>query len=499
MTGSVTQETLDLIIRGGRVLDPETGIDAVCDLAICQGRITAVGPVEGSAAREIDATGLVVAPGFIDLHGHGQSIPADRMQAFDGVTTSLELEVGVLPVAAWYDRQAAQGRLLNYGTAVAWVSARIAAMTGMVPEPELGFMGRSMRDPRWANNVATTAEVKEILRRVREGLAEGGIGIGLPSAYAPGTGVKEMSLVCSLAAEHAVPTYTHIAFMSNVDPQSSIEAYTRLIGYAGSTGAHMHICHFNSTSLLDVERAAELVRKAQQMGLKITVEAYPYGSGSTVLGAAFFADPAFPGRTGRDYGAVQMVDSGHRFGSREELVAAQADHPASLVLFHFLDVDIEPRHRDLLDVSILYPGGAIASDAMPWTLPDASVYTGDAWPLPAEASSHPRSSGTFTRFLRQWVLDRQAMPLIEGIRKCTLIPAQILEDSTPQMRRKGRLQPGCDADIVVFDAGTLTDRADLKAMNRPAEGMRYVLVHGEAVVENGAMCAAARPGRPVRR
>ncbi|MBO1074599.1 amidohydrolase family protein [Roseomonas marmotae] len=489
----------DLIIRGGRLLDPETGLDAVGDVAIRDGRIEAVGRVEGEAARVIEAAGLAVAPGFIDLHAHGQSIPADRMQAFDGVTTSLELEVGVLPVGAWYEAQAQGGRVLNYGTAVAWVFARIAAMTGLEPEPDLGFMGRAMRDKRWADSVASDAEVAEVLRRVREGLDEGGIGIGLPNAYAPGTGVKEMSLICSLAADRGVPTYTHVAYMSNVDPMSSIEAYTRLIGYAGSTGAHMHICHFNSTSLLDVERAAQLVRKAQDQGLKITVEAYPYGSGSTVLGAVFFSDPAFPERTGRDYGAVQMVDSGHRFRDREELVAAQEQNPGSLVLFHFLDVEVEPKHRDLLDVSILYPDGAIASDAMPWTMPDGGVYTGDAWPLPAEASSHPRSSGTFTRFLRQWVIDRQTMSLLEGVRKCTLIPAQILEESTPQMRRKGRLQPGCDADIVVFDAGTLIDRADFKAMNRPAEGMRHVLVNGQSVIRDGELDPAARPGRPVRR
>jgi N-acyl-D-aspartate/D-glutamate deacylase len=489
----------EVIIRGGRLLDPETGLDAPGDVALRDGRIVAVGTVEGTAAREIDATGLCVAPGFIDLHAHGQSIPADRMQAFDGVTTSLELEVGVLPVACWYDRQAASGRVLNYGTAAAWISARIAAMTGMEPEPELGFMGRATRERRWMEEVASDAEVAEVLRRVREGLDEGGIGIGLPSAYAPGTGVKEMSLICSLAAERGVPTYTHIAYMSNVDPKSSIEAYTRLIGYAGSTGAHMHICHFNSTSLLDVDRAAALVRKAQDLGLKITVEAYPYGSGSTVLGAAFFTDPEFSERTGRDYGAVQMVSTGHRFSSRDELVAAQQETPASLVLFHFLDGDVQPRHQELLDVSILYPGGAIASDAMPWTLPDASVYLGDAWPLPEDASSHPRSSGTFTRFLRQYVLDRMTMPLLDGIAKCTLIPAQVLEESTPQMRRKGRLQPGADADIVVFDAETLTDRADFRTMNRPAEGMRHVLVNGEAVIADGALLTDARPGKPVRR
>jgi N-acyl-D-glutamate deacylase len=420
------------------------------------------------------------------------------MQAFDGVTTALELELGVLPVARWYDEQAHAGRVLNYGAATGWVFARIAAMTAQQVEPTIEGMGRAMRDGRWSEAVATAAETADILDRVRAGLEQGGIGIGFPNAYAPGSGVKEMSELCSLAAGHGAPTFTHIAYASNIDPHSSVEAYTRLIGYAGSTGAHMHICHFNSTSLQDVERAAQLVRTAQAQGLKVTVEAYPYGTGSTVVGAVFFADPEFPARTGTGYPAVEVVSTGRRFASRDELLAAQQDDPGSLVLWHFLDVAVNQRHRDLLDVSVLFPGGAIASDAVPWTL-NGATYNGEDWPLPDAAVSHPRSAGTFTRFLRHWVREREALPLIDGLAKCTLIPAQILAASTPQLRQKGRVQVGCDADLVVFDLATLTDRAEFKAMNRAAEGMRHVLVGGQAVIADGELDLAARPGQPVRR
>jgi N-acyl-D-glutamate deacylase len=180
------------------------------------------------------------------------------------------------------------------------------------------------------------------------------------------------------------------------------------------------------------------------------------------------------------------------------LLAAQQDDPGSLVLWHFLDVAVNQRHRDLLDVSVLFPGGAIASDAVPWTL-NGATYSGEDWPLPDAAVSHPRSAGTFTRFLRHWVREREALPLIDGLAKCTLIPAQILAASTPQLRQKGRVQVGCDADLVVFDLATLTDRAEFKAMNRAAEGMRHVLVGGTAVITDGELDLAARPGRPVRR
>jgi N-acyl-D-glutamate deacylase len=489
----------DLVIKGGRVLDPQTGFDAVAHLAVDNGRIAAIGSDVGPARRTIPAQGLAVAPGFIDLHAHGQCLPADRMQAFDGVTTSLELELGVWPVARWYDEQAHTGRLLNYGASAGWVFARIAAMTAQQTESTIAGMGRAMQDRRWADEVGSVDEITDIVARVRAGLHQGGLGIGFPNAYAPGAGVKEISELCSVAAAFGTPTFTHIAYMSNVDPLSSIEAYTRLIGLAGSTGAHMHICHFNSTSLQDVERAAELVRNAQSQGLKVTVEAYPYGTGSTVVGAVFFADPAFPKRTGGDYSSIESLASGYRFADRADVLAAQAEDPGALVLWHFLDVAANDRHRQLLDVSVLYPGGAIASDAVPWLLSDGSTYLGDAWPLPEDVISHPRSCGTFTRFLREWVRERKALPLIEGIRKCTLIPTQILESSTPSMARKGRLQVGCDADIVCFDPDSLTDRADFRNPNRPSEGVRHLFVNGEPVIEEGALLLDARPGRPVRR
>src|SRR4051794_1289462 len=488
-----------LVITGGRVVDPASGMDAIGDVAVVDGQIAAVGTGLGDAERMIDATGLVVAPGFIDLHAHGQSIPADRMQAFDGVTTTLDLEAGVLPVASWYRRQADKGRVLNYGAAANWAFARIGAMTGSNEESSLEAFGNAMRDRRWIENVADDSEVATILDRLEGGLNEGGIGIGILNAYAPGAGVQELTAVCQLAFAHAVPTFTHVAFMSRIDPESAAEAYVRLIGYAGATGAHMHICHFNSSSKTDIARCAALIKKAQAQGLPITVEAYPYGAGSTVVAAAFFSDPDFEAKHGLGYDTVQRVTDGRRFRDREELLAAQKEEPSTLVLWHVLDIENNPHHRDLLDMSVLYPGGAIASDAMPWTRSDGKAYTGDAWPLPDDATSHPRSAGCFTRFIREWVRERRTVSLMEGIRKCALIPAEILSASTPAMRAKGRLAKDADADIVVFDYEKLSDRATFTAMNRPSEGVRHLIVSGQPLITDGVLDVAARPGRPVRR
>jgi N-acyl-D-aspartate/D-glutamate deacylase len=296
-----------------------------------------------------------------------------------------------------------------------------------------------------------------------------------------------------------VPTYTHVAQMSNIDPKSSVEAYVNLIGMAGATGAHMHICHLNSTSLQDIERSAQLIAKAQAQGLKVTTEAYPYGTGSTFLGATFFADPAFPERTGGDYNNIEIVSSQHRLSSADELMERREKEASSLVLWHFLDTENNDRHAELLDVSVMFPGAAIASDAMPWSNPDGTLYSGDEWPLGTDKTAHPRSSGTFTRFLKRWCLDRGVVDMVDAVAKCTLIPAQIVASTAPAFARKGRLQAGADADIVVFDPATLEDKATFADMNRPSEGMVHVFVNGTAVIADRDLVLDVAPGLPIRR
>lgn len=492
----------DLVIRGGRVIDPETGFDAIADLAISAGRIAEIGPDLGPALREIDAAGLIVAPGFIDLHGHGQSLPADRMQAFDGVTTSLELEVGAMPVAEWYAAQQNSRRLLNYGTAASWIFARKAVMIGLNltgGEQAITTMGRGSEDLRWSFDAATAAQAAQIVDMLREGIDAGALGIGIPYAYAPGAGGKEMSLVCDLAAEKDVATYTHVANMSNVDPRSSVEAYLSLIGLSAATGAHMHICHLNSTSLQDIERSVELIAKAQSQGLRVTTEAYPYGTGSTVISASFLNDPKLTERTGTTLKDVEIVAEQRRLVDRADLDTRRSKDPAQLVLWHFLDTEENPEHQRMLDLSVLMPGGVIGSDAMPWTNADGSIYEGDEWPLGADKTSHPRSSGTFTRFVRQYQRERGAISLHEALARCTVMPAKIIESAAPIFARKGRLQEGCDADVVVFDYENLTERATFRQMNLPATGMKHVLVGGTAVIDGGALVLDAAPGRPIKR
>jgi N-acyl-D-glutamate deacylase len=489
------ESAYDLVVANGRVIDPETGLDDVRSIGVRDGRIAAISEIPLSGRTVLDARGLVVAPGFIDLHAHGQVLPAARMQAFDGVTTALELESGVLPVALAYDSVAQEGRPINYGFAASWLFARIAEKEAMEPNASLTFFQDAQRRTGWQHTLASPEETERIMARIEQGLQEGALGIGILAGYAPGHGRKEAFAVAQLAAKYGVPTFTHARYMSVIEPQSSFEAIAEIVSLAAATGAHMHISHLNSIAVRDIPRIAELLHGAQGRGLRITTEAYPYGAGSTAVGSELFRGNWRERLGGASAGDIELA--GVPFNDAT-LAEAQEKTPGEWIVAHYLRPDRSAADQDYLDKSVLFPGGAIASDGMRWTWKGETI-TGDVWPLPADAFAHPRSAGAFTRFLRDYVLERKRETLREGLRRMTLIPAQILEKSVPQMTKKGRVQVGADADLVVFDLATVSDRGTYTQPNQTAVGMSYVIVNGLPVIRDGELVRHALPGRPIRR
>lgn len=484
----------DIVLNGGRVIDPETGLDAVKTIAIDNGKIVAVSAEPLTGERTLDVTGLIVSPGFIDMHAHGQTLLTNRVQAFDGVTTALELESGAFPIDEYYSIRAEEGRPINYGASVNWLTARIAAVLDLKPSSNSDWFTSALNRDGWQDTIASPEQLDEIEQLVAQGLDQGGLGVGFLTGYAPGSGHKEYYRINQLAAERGVPTFTHARFLSMAEPQSSFEAIQEIISVAAGTGVHAHIVHLNSISLKDIELIRPMILNARMQGVKLSTEAYPYGAGATSIGAAMFRGEGWRERIG-GISANNFAVDGKRL-SEEEFAQLQAEAPQTDIIIHFLDAS-KPEEQALVDQAILMPGGVIASDGGGWLLDNAPV-ADDAWPLPEQAWSHPRSAGTYARFVSHYVTDRDVLSLREAIAKVSYLPARILQDAIPQMRRKGRIQVGADADIVVFSLPEFHDAATYAKPAQLSKGLKHSIVNGQFLIEDGLLDTSALPGQAVR-
>ncbi len=484
----------DLVLRGGRVIDPESGRDEIADVAVAGGLVVDIANGLGPAPVDLDVAGHVVTAGFIDLHSHVNSIPGLRLQALDGVTTALELEAGVTPVNEAYKQAGAQGRPVNYGFATSWALARMEAVASVQLDGRLTTFLANIASPAW-QQPAAPAQIRAMLDRLSADLSDGAIGIGVLVGYAPGSEPAEYIQVARLAAEADAATFTHARDMIEMVPGAAIDGAEEIVRAAAETGAQMHYCHLNSTSQRYVDRVLELVGRAQAAGSRVSTEAYPYGSGMTGIGAAFLAPERLRER-GLTPSSLTYAPTGERIASEDRLRELRAIDPGGLVIIRLLDED-DPADRRLLMRSLEFPGAMIASDAMPltWTGPEPEPA---AWPLRPDAVTHPRTAGTFCRALRILAGPDGPLGLTETLRRCSLLPARLLQDRVPAMSRKGRLRPGSDADIVVFEPGSVSDQATYAASTRPSTGIVHVLVNGAFVVRDARIVDDSLPGRPVR-
>ncbi len=455
-TAPLSAQTYDLVLRGGRVVDPESGLDAVRNVGIRDGRVAAVA-TEALAGREVvDVTGLVVAPGFIDLHAHGQDAFSRDLQVRDGVTTALELEGGVWPVADWYGQREGQWRI-NFGATVSHGAVRYLAM------------GEDANAQRYER--ASREQIEHMQSLVTEGLRQGAIGVGFGIQYVPGASREEIYRLFKTVAAEGVAAYVHVRYAGVVEPESGVVAIQELIANAGATGASVHIVHIGSSGLSAIPLALEMIDGAQASGLDVTTEVYPYAAASTDIASAIF-DPGWRERLDADYGDIEWVATGERLDSIGFYERRAEGGP---IVAHIIP-------EDGVAYAVAHPGVIIASDGVPFV----------------NGRAHPRGAGSFARVLGRYVREEGRLSLAEAVEKMTLLPARRLETVIPEMRRKGRISVGADADLTIFDPATVRDRASFAEPAVSSDGIPHVLVGGVFVVRDGTIVDDALPGQAIR-
>lgn len=445
----------DLVLANGRVMDPASGLDAVRNIGIRSGKIAAVSAGTLQGKRTIDVKGLVVAPGFIDLHSHGQTPENYRLKARDGVTTALEMEVGASPVAAWYAEREGHA-LVNFGATAGHIPARMAV---------LGDSGTLL--PRDKGTGPTTPEQRQkVLDLINKGLDEGALGVGMGIVYVPQATRSEIYEVFGLAARRRQTVFVHMRNGGPIEP-GAIGSLQEVLADAAGTGAGLHIVHITSTCIREAPVCLGMIGDARKHGIDVSTEAYPYTAGMTDIASAVYA-PGWQQRMGGiTYSDLQWALTGERlteasFNRFRKLGGWVAGHSIP---------------EDVVKTALANPLVMVASDG-----------------IMEEGKGHPRAAGTYARVLGHYVRDEHALTLMEALRRMTAMPADRLG-----LKTKGRLSVGADADITVFDPATVIDRATFDKPAQYSDGIPYVLVNGVPVVDAGQLKEDAMPGRGVRR
>ncbi len=454
VTPALTQQ-YDVVISRGRVIDPETRLDAVRDVGVTGGKIVAVSEALLQGREVVDARGLVVAAGFIDLHQHGQTPENYAFKARDGVTTALELEVGVGDVVSWYSQRSGKS-LINFGASAGHIPARMAVMKDS---------GTFLPKDRAIDAQATPAQLSEILDSIRSGLDQGALGVGMGIAYVPGASREEIFRVFQLGAARKRTVFVHLRSSGPVDP-GGIDALQEVLADAAASGASLHVVHITSTELRDTRVALEMIHSAASHNLPVTTEAYPYTAGMTDLSSAIFSEGWQQRNGGISYKDLQWAQTGERLNEES---FGRYRKQGGMVAIHSIP-------EEIVKAAVADPAVMIASDG-----------------ILENGKGHPRAAGTYARVLGRYVREQRLLSLTDALAKMSLMPANLLG-----LSNKGRLQSGADADITILDPERVSDRATFENPAQYSDGIPYVMVNGVWVVKNGEVQQSVLPGKGIR-
>ena len=464
---SPTPATYDLVLQGGRVIDPESGLDAVRNVGVRGGEIEAISTEPLNGAQVIDAAGMVVAPGLIDTHSHTPTLFGARLQALDGVTTQLDLEAGAFPVTA-YGEFFQQGAPLHFGASVSHLAIRTKVLTGK-DTPYLFDKTGVTTEPEAFVKRATDADIAAMRALLDHGLDEGGLGIGLLLDYiSDAVSPAELRMVFEVAGKRGVPVTVHVRRGLPGD----VAGLDEVIALAEETGAPVLICHITHSAMHRVGDWLARIDAANARGARISTETLTYAAGGTAISAAVF---------GRDwqsifaitYEDVQWTATGEWL-TEETFKRYRQEQPSGMVNHHYVK-------EEWMHEALRWPGMMAVSDATPAFGPSVL--------------SNPNVSGTFTRLLGHYSRDEGVLSLKDALARTSLNQARWMEEFAPAFRRKGRVQTGMDADLVVFDPKKVAAQATYGKPYEATVGMEYVIIAGQAVVREGEFQEAVLAGK----
>jgi N-acyl-D-aspartate/D-glutamate deacylase len=446
----------DIVINGGRVMDPQSGFDEIASVGIDDGQITGMSQEELQGEKTIDARGRVVAPGFIDLESYDPNPYGIWFKIADGVTTNLGMHGTNALADEWYTLWENTGSPANFGGAFDdnWYRQKLDGLAlGVADE-------------------ATPAQIEVIADAAEESLQDGYIAVEFSPEYAPGISYEEIVAVCEVAEEYGVPAFFHVRYSDPEEPGTNFEAIQEVIDVARDTGVRAHILHINSTGgTYTMDESLQMIADAREEGLEITADTYPYNFWATTLGSERFA-PGWEERFRIGYEDLVIPGTGERL-TEETFATHQANNDLAAA-FAIPGKDVK--------TALQAPFVMIGSDAI--------IEPGD--------NNHPRGAGTFARLLGKYVRQEQVIPLMDGLRKMTIQPADLLDDQIPSLQTKGRLQVGADADVVVFDPATIRDTATVVDPSQHSKGIDWVIVGGEVVKDTEGLRKGKKPGEPIR-